>query len=172
MESQYDIKKHNMNIPVSIIEEAAKINGQEYQNEILSIGEIIGDRFMLHYDDFLKIKLKYGIVFGLELDVVLIASHKNLQKGQEGEETPTIESPSTRSMALSLFKEIGKSAKTGFKRVSEEAFNQRLSICNDCNYWDKEGFFGYGRCKACGCSKAKLWLATSSCPIKKWESEL
>ena len=49
--------------------------------------------------------------------------------------------------------------------VSDEIFEQRLSICKQCEYYDPS----QTRCKHCGCwlgQKAR-W-ALDSCPIDKW----
>ena len=52
----------------------------------------------------------------------------------------------------------------GAKRLKEEDYQQRLSICNQCEEKRSDN-----RCAKCGCSvltKAK-W-ASSECPLKKW----
>ncbi len=48
--------------------------------------------------------------------------------------------------------------------VSKEVRNQRLEICETCEYLNSIKF-----CKLCKClMPAKTWLKISSCPVKKW----
>lgn len=57
----------------------------------------------------------------------------------------------------------------GFPTASKQQLDNRLSICKSCEFWDRFGFGGTGKCKKCGCStQAKLRMATSKCPIDKW----
>jgi hypothetical protein len=48
----------------------------------------------------------------------------------------------------------------------------RLAFCSVCPYYQKLGNWGFGECHApgCGCTRAKLWMATSRCPLipPKW----
>lgn len=54
-------------------------------------------------------------------------------------------------------------AKSGFKHVTEEVKQDRLSICATCP------FLSEGRCTKCGCFlDHKASLSTSHCPISKW----
>lgn len=59
-------------------------------------------------------------------------------------------------------------AKDGFRNVTAVQHASRMVICNGCEFWDKQAFMGLGKCKKCGCSGAKLWIAGSKCPIGKW----
>lgn len=52
--------------------------------------------------------------------------------------------------------------------VPKESFEKRLSICNECEEYDKGG----KRCRKCGCFmeyKAKLRIV--ECPMGKWGKE-
>lgn len=62
--------------------------------------------------------------------------------------------------------------KDGLTVVSPEILEFRKNACNSCENWDKEAFAGIGRCKVCGCSAAKLYLPSASCPLSdpKWKS--
>ena len=59
-------------------------------------------------------------------------------------------------------------ARSGFKIASEEQYKARKAICLSCDQWNGEGYLGAGACKACGCTGAKLYIASSECPLKKW----
>jgi hypothetical protein len=61
----------------------------------------------------------------------------------------------------------------GLPFASEELVQNRLSICQACEFWNPEGFGGTGKCTKCGCSTwAKLRMATERCPVGKWEPHL
>lgn len=57
-----------------------------------------------------------------------------------------------------------------FKKVPPEIFQYRKSICLACPHWDPEAFTRLGKCKLCGCSVVKLYLPSSVCPDKRWDS--
>lgn len=58
--------------------------------------------------------------------------------------------------------------KSGFKIAPEEQYKARKAVCLACDQWNGEGYFGAGACRACGCTGAKLYIASSECPLKKW----
>lgn len=50
-------------------------------------------------------------------------------------------------------------------KLSEEEAQQRLSICNGCEFFVKDT----SRCSKCGCYMAyKTYLKAASCPENKW----
>jgi hypothetical protein len=57
-----------------------------------------------------------------------------------------------------------------FSQVDNEVFEERKKICLLCPNWDKEGYNGYGKCNICGCSIAKLYIPSATCPLSppKW----
>ncbi len=61
-------------------------------------------------------------------------------------------------------------AKSGFKIVSQEVFDERLGVCRGCEAWDEEARSGMGKCRdiKCGCTKLKHWLKSSKCPRGLW----
>jgi hypothetical protein len=59
----------------------------------------------------------------------------------------------------------------GFKKVGQDVYDKRMGICNECQFWDKDGNLGMGKCLKCGCSSGKLWLGHEKCPIGKWDIE-
>jgi hypothetical protein len=89
------------------------------------------------------------------------------------EETPVpVELPPLSKQLKTLATSMVDYAKSGFKNVSDEVYNERNAICGGCEFFDALALAGMGRCLKCGCSGVKLKLATSSCPIKKWLPEL
>jgi hypothetical protein len=56
----------------------------------------------------------------------------------------------------------------GMPIATKEVYELRKSICDSCPFWDKDGNMGMGKCKQCGCTSAKLHLATEKCPVGKW----
>lgn len=61
--------------------------------------------------------------------------------------------------------------KHGFPRVAEEIYTNRIQACRACEFWEEHSRLGYGKCKKCGCGRAKQWLPHESCPIGKWGQE-
>jgi hypothetical protein len=51
--------------------------------------------------------------------------------------------------------------------INQDLFNERIVICNDCEYKGKKP---YGKiCQLCGCRlEAKLRVDKERCPIEKW----
>lgn len=50
--------------------------------------------------------------------------------------------------------------------ISDEEYERRLSICNDCESFEKSS----KRCSLCGCfMSTKAKLSTANCPALKWE---
>jgi hypothetical protein len=86
-------------------------------------------------------------------------------------ERPNVPEPSLMDMMGNF---IGASvywASKGFPVASKELFEQRISICQRCEYFEAPAYFGGGKCKKCGCCGAfKPWMETASCPDqpKRW----
>ena len=79
--------------------------------------------------------------------------------------------PSLAELASNFTKSTAFWAKRGFPISSKSTWEARRDICLNCEFWDSKNFWGAGRCLKCGCTGAKLWMATASCPIGKWEKE-
>jgi hypothetical protein len=84
------------------------------------------------------------------------------------------DTPSIITQAKTLIEAGVQWAKDGFEKVPKQVFDKRHEICKGCEYWDSNGFGGLGKCKACGCSVAKLYLPHSTCPLPepKWGTYL
>jgi hypothetical protein len=83
---------------------------------------------------------------------------------------PRLPEPTVTEMAINFTQAMAGWVKAGFKVVGREVYEQRHVICLSCEYWDAQARAGQGKCRRCGCSRAKLWLAPSKCPLKppKW----
>lgn len=80
--------------------------------------------------------------------------------------------PTFREKASNFTHAMVDWAKAGFPVSSSEVLQQRLDICQACEYWrgSRGGTLLSGSCRKCGCSGVKLGLATQACPIGKWEA--
>lgn len=76
--------------------------------------------------------------------------------------------PTTFQMVGKFTKATYNWAKSGFKLADEAELARRKSICKTCNFWYPTARMGLGKCLKCGCSSAKLKLASEKCPIGKW----
>jgi hypothetical protein len=78
--------------------------------------------------------------------------------------------PTSAEMAANLTRALAEWTRHGFPVATQEVRDQRQAICDGCEWWESNAMFGTGRCRRCGCSKLKLALATSVCPVAKWGS--
>jgi len=83
----------------------------------------------------------------------------------------TTQEPSLAKKASTLGKSLVQWAGNGFVKVDQLVYDNRLSICRQCENWVEDGNMGFGKCKICGCGKGKLWLGHEKCPINKWDAE-
>lgn len=72
---------------------------------------------------------------------------------------------SLHEQAISLFKEIRKWKRAGYQITPRADLEKRRETCNACPH-AKKGILP--RCKLCGCTRAKLLLATATCPDNRW----
>jgi hypothetical protein len=59
-------------------------------------------------------------------------------------------------------------ARAGFPVVNKQEWTHRLETCRSCPAWSEDARRGLGKCAMCYCTKAKHFLATETCPLKKW----
>jgi hypothetical protein len=78
--------------------------------------------------------------------------------------------PTLAEMTANFTQAVAGWAKAGFKVVEQRVFEDRHAICKACEYWLPDARLGIGKCRKCGCSIYKLWMATSRCPLAppKW----
>ena len=73
--------------------------------------------------------------------------------------------PSLLEQAKSFANSTAKDIANGFKRSDEKTVEERLSICNSCEFFIKDA----KRCGKCGCFvEVKARRPKDSCPIGKW----
>lgn len=87
---------------------------------------------------------------------------------------PAESDPSLLTLAGRATKAAVQWIAAGAHLAPESIRAERLAICTACPHWDPTGWRGLGRCRhpQCGCTKAKLALATSACPMRKWHPHL
>jgi hypothetical protein len=79
--------------------------------------------------------------------------------------------PPVAQRAANLAASAVEIAKSRFKRVPDHVRDQRLSVCESCEFWNPKAYMGFGGCThlKCGCSiRTKVLFAASECPIKSW----
>jgi hypothetical protein len=81
---------------------------------------------------------------------------------------PVTAEPKFSEMTKNFTAAVGSWIKAGMPVVSEDIFQSRLSTCASCDHWSGDARMGFGKCKVCGCTRLKHWLATSKCPAGKW----
>lgn len=74
--------------------------------------------------------------------------------------------------AVTLLTAVRRWQAAGFPLAPGRVRRVRGAICAACPYWAGSGNLGFGECRApgCGCTRAKIWLATEACPLGKWPS--
>ena len=76
------------------------------------------------------------------------------------------ERPPLSKQIKSLIRELARWKENGFKIASLKTFLARSAICKACPF--SYSTFGISRCGRCGCTRAKLLLASARCPERKW----
>lgn len=63
-------------------------------------------------------------------------------------------------------------AKAGFPVANADVLQQRLEVCQSCEYWRGSlgGTLVSGKCRKCSCNGIKLALASEACPLGKWKA--
>ncbi len=85
---------------------------------------------------------------------------------------PPPESASLLTKMGRLRRELAAAYQAGLRITPKAERMRRSSICDACPYWSKAGNLHLGECRApgCGCTRAKVWIASSWCPlpVPKW----
>lgn len=81
----------------------------------------------------------------------------------------TLPDPTVADLAVNFAGATARFVEAGFPIVSRADYEARREACQACPNWDAKGFLGlFGQCKACGCTKLKLGMATERCPKGRW----
>lgn len=85
---------------------------------------------------------------------------------------PAFTSPRPGDKALSLLVAMRRWTHAGCPLAPGRVRKIRSAICSACHHWSGLGNIGLGECRApgCGCTRAKVWLATEACPLGKWKA--
>jgi ribosomal protein L37E len=88
----------------------------------------------------------------------------------------TVAAPGLARKAVSVASELARWTAAGSPRRSEERVRELFAICRECPLY--QGDEHTGICRACGCGLSparyvtnKIMMATTRCPVGKWEAE-
>lgn len=80
--------------------------------------------------------------------------------------------PTISQMLTNFAGAMGEWLAAGMPVASRETAIARIIACRSCpgNHWREDARGGLGKCShpKCGCTKGKMWLGTSRCPIGHW----
>lgn len=92
---------------------------------------------------------------------------------------PKLPEPTVAQMAENFVEATSEWAKAGFRLTEKEVALERRATCEACpgGYWDAKArriplteiYLGKCNHPACGCTKYKVFLATSKCPGGYWK---
>ncbi len=80
--------------------------------------------------------------------------------------TPEISFPSLPELARNFLSATARWITAGLPVVDRAQFEQRVTVCKTCPEWLGDALIP--RCRKCGCTALKPWLATEKCPLGKW----
>lgn len=95
------------------------------------------------------------------------------------DQLPRVEAPTEASAAVIAGNFMGATVRTIAAAAvgepilaSSEQYRSRLKICRSCpsGMWEEEARLGLGKCRACGCTRAKFAVAGELCPLGHWPS--
>jgi hypothetical protein len=94
------------------------------------------------------------------------AAHAELERRFYPASRPnrSLDEPSPIEIARNFTAAVAAWAEAGFEVVGQAEYERRRATCIRCEHWDPAARMGTGKCRKCGCSGLKLWLATATCP--------
>jgi hypothetical protein len=92
------------------------------------------------------------------------------QAGIISANVPVLSEPRMADLVSNFTGAISEWILAGFPIVTRELALERAETCRACPFWDAKARLGLGKCGSpkCGCTKIKVWLATSKCPEARW----
>ena len=161
---------------LSIINKNAPANGGYWRYTQPESGQQFSSPY---YDQLIAAVLKHRKImnypissqFEEEMDHALCSNHPS-----SCHEPAPFQSPNFMDQAVSFATTFAVWIREGLPVVSREVYIQRRNICagtlttTRCDYWGGDTQLGFGRCRKCGCSGLKLFMATVQCPLTppKW----
>lgn len=146
--------------------ESKKLSQPEFVEEAFALGVWLDDVFIISKEKLEPLLIKYELI---KLKTPKEHSH-NQKESFDHEAEPVVD-----NSVLRPIKNFANSMKNwvagGMPMASEKVYSERKAICDSCPFWDKDGNMGMGKCNQCGCTSAKLFLATEKCPVGKWGPE-
>jgi len=79
---------------------------------------------------------------------------------------PEVSFPSLPELARNFLSATARWITAGLPVVDRAQFEQRVTVCKTCPEWLGDALIP--RCRKCGCTSLKPWLATEKCPLQKW----
>jgi hypothetical protein len=76
----------------------------------------------------------------------------------------SLKDPSPAELAKNFAVAMADWVRAGYEVVDQAEHERRRAICLECEHWDAGARLGTGKCRVCGCSSVKWWLASSKCP--------
>jgi len=87
-----------------------------------------------------------------------------MQKAAQSVKMPSFPTMAN-NLGASVARNIQSVASGNQLRVDSDVASQRLSICNGCEFFNKD----QQRCGKCGCyMSVKTYLKAEKCPVGKW----
>jgi hypothetical protein len=80
------------------------------------------------------------------------------------------ENPPILTKAKRLAQALRQWNREGREITTKSVRAERTAVCGLCPHWRPKANLGLGLCDApgCGCTRAKVWLKSEKCPLKKW----
>lgn len=96
-----------------------------------------------------------------------LGSHQEIEEKKDVE-IEAVKPPPLKEQLVSFAKAFTGWVSQGAKIVTPKEYMGRLTLCHTCDSYDEPK----DRCNQCGCKvQLKARMATSECPLKKWESD-
>jgi hypothetical protein len=130
------------------LEAAARYRKPGYLKEILRVGRRDGDVVHLRPDQFARIRVQFE------------PRETRLKRGRDA--------PTWPAAIKNAAREGTKWLLAGAPVPASDILHGRSEICAVCPQWNPKAWLGTGGCRKCRCSRFKLFMETSKCPLKKW----
>ncbi len=134
------------------------------KNCTATCGQCIGENQKMFCDRLDPASIKYNPAYGPKINQISCGGSGNPQVDFPAKK-PSVkpEFPPIGEQAKGLVTSLFQYAKSGFKNVTDEEYQKRITICEACPFYELQS----GRCKLCGCVQSvKARMSSSQCPDK------